>query len=153
MTRPFHDLEEAPPTAPDALDPLVRDLLRLYLLAKHAHWNVTGPQFLPLHRLFDEFAETYRGWADRVAERVRALDAFPDGRPRALTHDDTHELPAGSIDGEEAVHRFLLPVEAVATRVRTALEALEGDDPATQDLLTTVLGGLEHQAWMLRAHR
>ena len=36
---------------------------------KQAHWNVKGPDFWQLHRLFDEVAARAAEWADEFAER------------------------------------------------------------------------------------
>jgi starvation-inducible DNA-binding protein len=54
---------------------LNRDLATLADLAaayKQAHWNVLGPGFAELHRLFDQFADETRAYLDLVAERAVA---------------------------------------------------------------------------------
>src|SRR5438093_5011706 len=63
------------------IQPMLVNLIILDLEAKQLHWNVTGALFRPLHEMFDEFVEAYRGWYDEVAERIRALDAPADARP------------------------------------------------------------------------
>ena len=69
-------------TAASALQKLLPELVALTLDAKQAHWNVTGPAFLPLHALTDEIAADTRTWVDRVAERAVALGFTVDARPR-----------------------------------------------------------------------
>ena len=71
-------------TAASALQRAAPELVALSLDAKQAHWNVTGPVFLPLHALTDEIAADARTWADRVAERAIALGFTVDGRPGPL---------------------------------------------------------------------
>ena len=38
------------------------------------HWNVVGPQFEPLHELFQEQYTELSKAIDEIAERIRALD-------------------------------------------------------------------------------
>jgi starvation-inducible DNA-binding protein len=59
------------------LGPRLAEALDLYMRLKEAHWNVKGPQFAELHRLFDEVASDaarvlrrHRG-AHRAARRAR----------------------------------------------------------------------------------
>jgi starvation-inducible DNA-binding protein len=135
----------------EALNPLLADLVVLSLHAKQAHWNVTGPQFQPLHELFDAVADGARGWYDDVAERLRALGEPADGRLAALVGTSLEEMPAGSLSGERAVALLLERVEGVAAVGRETLAPLGTSDPVTQDLVIGIVEGLEKQAWMLRA--
>jgi starvation-inducible DNA-binding protein len=131
------------------LQPVLSDLLRLWLHAKHAHWNVRGPQFQALHAMFDALAGAHAEWADRVAERLRAL-----GAPAVAHLVDPVDLPRGELPGAQAVESLLHAVEEVVARVAEALRDPDGeDDPVTQDVLTTLLEGLEHHAWLLRSNR
>ena len=56
------------------------DLIELHLQGKQAHWNVVGTNFRDLHLQLDELVDFAREASDTVAERMRALDAVPDGR-------------------------------------------------------------------------
>src|SRR5215211_6825165 len=56
------------------------DLIELHLQGKQAHWNVVGANFRDLHLQLDELVDFAREASDTVAERMRALDAVPDGR-------------------------------------------------------------------------
>ena len=51
------------------------DSFDLQSQVKQAHWNVKGPDFWQLHKLFDEVAERAAEWVDELAERVTALAA------------------------------------------------------------------------------
>ena len=137
-----------------ALRPLLADLVTLSLHSKQAHWNVTGPQFYPLHALFDGMTDEYRGWYDEVAERIRALGEPADGRPSALAEGSAvEEMPAGLLPGEKAVSLLLHRVEGAAARAAERLPALGEVDPLSEDLVIGILRGLEKQAWMLRVQR
>src|SRR6202012_284897 len=56
------------------------DLIELHLQGKQAHWNVIGANFRDLHLQLDELVDFAREASDTIAERMRALDAVPDGR-------------------------------------------------------------------------
>ena len=49
------------------------DSFDLLSQVKQAHWNVKGPDFWQLHKLFDEVAARGAEWVDEFAERVTAL--------------------------------------------------------------------------------
>src|SRR5205807_6527215 len=55
-------------------------LIELHLQGKQAHWNLVGTNFRDLHLQLDEIVDIAREAADTIAERMRALDAIPDGR-------------------------------------------------------------------------
>ena len=46
---------------------------------KKAHWDVVGPQFMTLHKLWDEQYTAIANLADEAAERIRMLGGFPIG--------------------------------------------------------------------------
>lgn len=145
---------ESPRKAAGKLQPVLVDLIALSLQSKQAHWNVRGPLFRPLHELFDEMTEAYRGWYDDVAERARALGAPADGRPSTVAASaKVEDLPAGEVSDRDCVAGLLRAVEGLAGRVRAKLAGLGEEDPVTQDLLIGIVEGLEKQAWMLRAHQ
>ena len=133
-----------------ALQDLLADLVVLSLHSKQAHWNVTGPQFSPLHELFDRMADEHRAWYDLVAERLRALDAPADGRVFVLAGSSVEEMPAGPLPGERAAALLHERVEGTAFRARAALGPLGEADPVTQDMVIGIVEGLEKQAWILR---
>src|SRR4051812_32955705 len=60
------------------------DLIDLRTQAKVAHWNVKGPHFAELHKLFDEIAESVDGYADLVAERAAQLGGIVRGTARQV---------------------------------------------------------------------
>jgi starvation-inducible DNA-binding protein len=74
--RNFH---ATPPLAAD-LQRILADLIELHLQGKQAHWNIVGKNFRDLHLQLDELVDAAREASDTIAERMRALDAVPDGR-------------------------------------------------------------------------
>ena len=53
------------------------------LVLKHAHWNVTGPNFIAVHEMLDPEVEAVLAQADETAERIATLGA---PRTAARTH-------------------------------------------------------------------
>lgn len=51
----------------------------LYLKGQFCHWNVEGSDFKQYHDLFGEFYEEVYGSVDKLAEEIRALDAYAPG--------------------------------------------------------------------------
>lgn len=134
------------------LQSAVADLLALALVAKHAHWNVTGPLFRSLHQMFDEMASSHLEAADRAAERLRALGWPVDGRPSTVSAATVvPEPPHALLPGADAIPRALSAVEWVAGRIRERIEQIESNDAVSHDLVVGILSGLDHFAWMLRA--
>src|SRR5256885_16649285 len=54
----------------DLLNQRLADAIDLQLQAKQAHWNVKGPHFIALHKLFDEIHGAADEYVDLLAERV-----------------------------------------------------------------------------------
>src|SRR5688572_22593135 len=73
----------------DILSRLLADEFILYVQTRIAHWNVEGPHFYYLHKLFEEQYEIIADVIDDVAERIRAIGHFAPatvGEYLRLTH-------------------------------------------------------------------
>lgn len=150
-------LTVAPTPTPDSVGVILQqtliDLLDLALQAKQAHWNVTGPRFLPLHQQLDTLADVVREHADSIAERAAAIGTPPDAR--ATTIAATSRLPqldTGALPDDTAINKIGDLLTTTAAGIRHAIEATT-DDPITQDLLITTGHTIEHQTWLLRSQR
>src|SRR3954469_13382509 len=63
----------------ELLNQRLADCIDLQTQCKQAHWNVKGPSFIALHRLFDEINEAVEGYVDLLAERVVQLGGIAEG--------------------------------------------------------------------------
>jgi starvation-inducible DNA-binding protein len=64
------------------IDLLNNDLADSYLLlvkTKKYHWDVVGPQFMTLHKLWQANYEALTLNVDAIAERIRTLGGYPVG--------------------------------------------------------------------------
>ena len=137
-------------TAASTLQKLLPRVAALSLDAKQAHWNVTGPQFLPLHALTDEIAAFARGWADRLAERAVALGFDADARP-ATVAAAAEQFPAGRLTDQEATTELARSLTRVADATHSSLDTLADADAVAHDLVVSMLEGIEKYRWMLLA--
>jgi len=121
---------------------------------KQAHWTVVGPNFIALHKLFDDVAEVLLAHVDLYAERVRALQAIPLGTVRqAAQASPLEEIPMGEIDEQECLQLLLDRLESYSHALTEAIEVCDkAEDLTTQDIL---IGGQQQadlQAYFLRSH-
>jgi starvation-inducible DNA-binding protein len=130
------------------------ELTDLSLQAKQAHWNLTGPQFLPLHTHLDTLTAGLRTAADEVAERAVAIGYAPDARATTVAKaSPLPEPPAGPVADHAVVKIIARALDAVAERVRARVQPLEELDPVSQDLLIGISRDLDKQRWMFNAQR
>src|ERR1700716_3623792 len=88
----------------DLLNNLLADAIDLQTQTKQAHWNVKGPQFIALHKLFDEINEDVEDYVDTIAERAVQLGGTVEGTARAVAAGSTlSEYPLTIISGLELV--------------------------------------------------
>ncbi len=124
----------------------------LVIKTKKAHWDVMGPQFYSLHKLWDEQYETLSERTDQIAERIRFLGGFPIGTATGwLEHAVVHENPGRIEAATDAVRELMEDHELVARVLRKNIEELEGKDVGTADFLTQLLQDHEKMSWMLRS--
>src|SRR5437899_2953932 len=96
------------------LNQQLANLSDLHSQTKHSHWNVKGPQFWSLHKLFDKLAEGLLEHIDTVAERATALGGVANGTIRmAAAGSRLEEFP-------ERTHAGMDVVGALADRFATA---------------------------------
>ena len=142
----------ASPALADALQSVLVGLLELQGQAKQAHWTLVGPQFRSTHLELDEVVDAVREFADSVAERMRALEAVPDGRTRTVARDTSlDDFPAGEVSVERAVTVIAERILAVVNIIRSVHDDVDDQDPTSADILHTILEGLEKQRWMFTA--
>jgi len=128
------------------------DLIELHLQGKQAHWNVVGTNFRDLHLQLDELVDFAREGSDTIAERMRALDAIPDGRSDTVAASTSlPEFPAYERSTTEVVDLITGRVYATVDTMRSVHDAVDTADPSTADILHQLIDGLEKLAWMIKS--
>jgi starvation-inducible DNA-binding protein len=132
------------------LQSVLVELLELQAQAKQAHWTVVGPHFRSIHLELDEIVDAVREHADTVAERMRALNAVPDGRTRTIANTTAlAPFPEGEVSVERAVAVIAERIIVVVNVIRAVHDGVDDQDPTSADILHSILETLEKQRWML----
>jgi starvation-inducible DNA-binding protein len=132
------------------LSRLLADSYTLYLKTQGFHWNVVGPRFYELHKLFEEQYTELQGSVDTIAERIRALGAKAPGSYGELGKLTSLREESGTPSAQEMIRQLLADNRAVARSAEAAAEAAEArHDVATVDLATQRVETHEKAAWML----
>lgn len=135
------------------LQPVLASLVDLALAAKHAHWNVKGPNFQALHTLFDEVAATAQASADTVAERIVQLGGVAMGRRQDLGGSRLPVYSDQAVNGPEHVEALATALAEAGKAARNLIgEMAELGDDVTADILTEVARDLDKQLWFVDAH-
>jgi len=138
----------------ELLNQRIADAVDLQSQVKQAHWNVKGPHFIGLHKLFDEIYESVGEYVDLLAERVVQLGGIAEGTARvAAARSRLEEYPLDIADGTTHVQALSKALATFGHEVRTAIdEADDLDDADTADLFTEVSRGIDKWLWMVEAH-
>lgn len=130
------------------------DLFDLQSQTKQAHWNVKGMQFIALHELFDDLAETLEDYIDSLAERITALGGTALGTARmSASASRLSEYPIDAVSGQSHLEALVERYALVAANVRAASDnAAALADQSTADLFTEISRGMDKHLWLLEAH-
>lgn len=154
----FQTLNDLPATTRDQVIDLLNerlaDAIDLQLQAKQAHWNVKGPQFIALHKLFDEIDEAVEEYVDLLAERVVQLGGIAEGTSAIIA--DRSELPQYPINistGEEHVWALSNALASFGERIRRAIDEMDDlGDADAMDICTEISRGVDKWLWFVEAH-
>ena len=155
MFKTKNDLPEATRVkAVELLNARLADCKDLQTQAKQAHWNVKGPNFIALHKLFDEINEDLDNYVDEIAERAVQLGGVAEGTARIVAkRSSLPEYPLTAKDGRSHVEALSTALAAFGKSVRKAIvESNELGDLDTADLFTEVSRGIDKWLWFVEAH-
>ncbi len=122
---------------------------------KQAHWNVRGPTFMAIHKLFDDVAATALDAADLIAERAAGLGGTAEGTVQVASAK-SYLVPYELGVANEAKHVFAVSAALAAfgqsIRDAAGLSTTQGD-VTTADLFTEISRGIDQQLWFVESHR
>jgi starvation-inducible DNA-binding protein len=138
-----------------SLNKLLADEHVLYIKTRRAHWNVEGPDFLTIHRFFEEQYKQLEAIIDDVAERIRIIGHFAEGTLSAFLKE-THltEETRQKNDSAGFMKSLLSDHESIIMHLRKNIEQYNNEwkDAGSSDFVTGLMEIHEKMAWMLRAH-
>jgi starvation-inducible DNA-binding protein len=152
MSSAYRNDQQARQDSAAALARLLADTYTLYLKTQGFHWNVTGPRFYELHKLFEEQYGELAGANDEIAERIRALGVkAPSSYGEFKTLASIAE-EGGAPAADEMLRQLLADHRSAVRTAEAAVAAAEaGDDVGSADLATQRIRSHEKAAWMLEA--
>lgn len=136
------------------LNQQMADNADLYSQVKQAHWNVKGENFMQLHELFDQLAESVQGFTDELAERTTALGGYAEGTVRMAAEASTlPEYPVDAVDGKAHLEAVRERWAAYAASTRAAIDRSEElGDLGTSDLFTEIIREVDKGLYFIEAH-
>lgn len=137
------------------LNQRLAEAIDLQTQCKQAHWNVKGPSFIALHKLFDDVNEDVEGYVDLIAERVVQLGGVAEGTIGAIeTRSKLPDYPIGIATGAEHVAALSDALSAFGRTARITIEEMnELEDSGSADMLTEISRGVDKWLWFVEAHQ
>ena len=137
------------------LNQRLADSIDLQTQCKQAHWNVKGPTFIALHKLFDDINEDVEEYSDLIAERVVQMGGVAEGTVGVVADRSTLvDYPIGLATGAEHVAALSDALAAFGRSVRLGIEEMnELQDAGSADILTEISRGVDKWLWFVEAHQ
>ncbi len=137
------------------LNQRLADCIDLQTQCKQAHWNVKGPTFIALHKLFDEINAAVLEYVDLIAERVVQLGGMAEGTAAVVAERSTLiDYPLTLSTGAEHVAALSDALAAFGRTVRVGIEEMNDlEDADSADILTEISRGVDKWLWFVEAHQ
>jgi starvation-inducible DNA-binding protein len=150
MSTAYHNDQAARQEISGALAKLLADTYTLYLKTQGFHWNVVGPRFFDLHKLFEEQYGELAAANDEIAERIRALGGKAPSSYSEFKKLASVAEEASAPKAEEMIRQLLADNRTAVRSAQGVVEvADEHGDVGSTDLATVRIKAHEKAAWML----
>ena len=138
---------------------LIEDLKKIfasnyafYLKAQYYHWNVEGPDFYQYHEFFGKIYEEVGASIDKMAEHIRALDAYAPGSFKRLVELSDVEGDDTIVSGLEMAKRLLVDNDKLTPMLISVMKKAESVDRyGTANFIQDRIEAHRLHAWMLRS--
>lgn len=136
------------------LNKLLANEFILYAKTRNYHWNIESPSFLEIHKFLESQYTELAEMIDEVAERVRKIGHFAEGRLKDFIKLTDLEEEPYTDDQVQQITNLLNDHETLARTIRGHIPEVEDKykDLGTSDFLTGILKQHESMAWMLRSY-
>ena len=137
------------------LNQRLADCIDLQAQSKQAHWNVKGPTFIALHKLFDEIYADVTNYVDLIAERIVQLGGIAEGTVGVVAERSTLvDYPLALSRGAEHVAALSDALAGFGRGARIGIEEMnELEDADSADILTEISRGVDKWLWFVEAHQ
>ena len=137
-----------------ALNKLLADEHVLYNKTRNYHWSVEGPSFMEFHKLYEAQYTELAEMIDEIAERIRTIGHFAEGRLKEILKLAELDEPAPPTDQTSQIRNLEGDHEILIVRLRKLIDEFEDKfkDKGTADFATGIMKQHEKMAWMLRSY-
>lgn len=136
------------------LNKVLADEYVLYTKTRNYHWNVEGPNFNEMHKFYEDQYEALDEIIDEVAERVRAIGHYSEGRLKDFLSLTNLDEPAYTNKQSEQLKNLLNDHEVIIQNLRQLIVvfAEKHKDLGTSDFVTGLMEKHEKMAWFIRSY-
>lgn len=128
------------------------DTYTLYAKTHAFHWNVEGPHFASLHKLFEEQYTDLWNTVDVIAERLRAIGVYAPRTSEELRAPTCLKEETKIPEALDMCKKLADDHTKIANRMQKAIPLVQdAGDELTADLFIERAQFHEKTAWMLRA--
>jgi starvation-inducible DNA-binding protein len=137
-----------------ALNQLLADEHVLYNKTRNYHWSVIGPSFMEFHKLYEAQYDQLAEMIDQIAERIRTIGHFAEGRLKELLKLATLDEPTPPTDQSKQIANLEGDHEKLIIHLRKLITEFDEKykDIGSSDFVTGLLKEHEKMAWMLRSY-
>ena len=137
-----------------ALNQLLADEHILYNKTRNYHWSIEGPSFMEFHKLYEAQYTVLAETIDQIAERIRTIGHFAEGRLKEIIKLATLDEPEAPTDQAKQIENLETDHETMIIKLRKLIKDFDEKykDIGSSDFVTGLLKEHEKMAWMLRSY-
>ena len=137
-----------------ALNQLLADEHILYNKTRNYHWSIEGPSFMEFHKLYEAQYNMLAESIDEIAERIRTIGHFAEGRLKEIVKLATLDEPEAPTNQQEQIQNLEADHETMIMKLRKLINDFDEKhkDIGSSDFGTGLLRQHEKMAWMLRSY-
>lgn len=136
------------------LNILLADEHILYTKTRNYHWNYQGDNFMEMHKLYEGQYDQLAAIIDEVAERIRMLGHYPEGRLKDFIRITRLQEQEYTTDKTRQLKNLLADHESIIMDIRKVIGEINDNwkDAGTADFITGLMEQHEKTAWMIRSY-
>lgn len=137
-----------------SLNQLLADEHILYNKTRNYHWSIEGPSFMEFHKLYEAQYTALAETIDQIAERIRTIGHFAEGRLKEIIKLATLDEPEAPTDQAKQIENLETDHETMIIKIRKLIKDFDEKykDIGSSDFVTGLLKEHEKMAWMLRSY-
>lgn len=127
---------------------------QIFLANVHGyHWNITGITFFFLHAEFGNLYDKLSANADKIAERIRALNGTPEHRYSEYIKLSGIKEAAKISYADGIILEIVLQLNSTILALNEAMsEATVENDQGTMNMIADMLEDCQKTLWMYKAN-